>query len=837
MIIWFLPPGETTRRTDVIRRELGKRQVTPKNRVIFAAPRSTAAIKNIWRREEGAKVSKYDKLLEPKLDEMVRKAIGTYKPKLFVVNDQGLLPYFTGETAQALTTHRGFVYSKYGIPVIVIDDVAKTYVEEMSMNCALDEWIFKQDVAKIARHMNGTTRAMPRFHYEVCLTLDDVKAAIQFIKRAIPLVAVDIETSGEYVSSIVLGGCSRITGEYKSYVFPLADDSGCYWKDSVDEYAVWMQIASVLEHEGIRKIYQNGSYDISYHYLYGICVRGGIADTLHMFHAMWAELPKTLAFMASILLDTASFWKDEVKDESDPSVGAYAIPLTRTGMRHYWLYNALDVYMTYMVAFYMSKLLEANQWAVDNYQEEIARQFGPCMYMSLAGMKMDMPERDRLMLKLEEEINEAYQPLLEICGPNYKPKSAPHNVMLFYDLLGDRRPSKRGAPSADVKILERVAEVSPIHAYMLKLLKAYKQPANNLSKYGDPAKVNATERGRAGLKLSSDQRLHYSLAVGATWTGRLGGKSNHLSMGTNPQNVPKKMRTMVVADEGYVLFEADYSQSDLYFVAMRANCLQMLVNLRSGRDVHAIHTEALLGIPYDIVVAGNKADDPFVVHPVTGVRQIIKKVVHGTNYKMGPGTMFANIGRPALVAAALAAGFKSAPAWNNDLLVKFCDKLQGRYFLLYPELQRSLNLEISRCATSGLRVTCHGGRTHQFFNNPQVDHKAKRALASFFGQGGTAMNINQAMNRIFYSSDILDQGARFLLQVHDSLIFAIPLTKLHLTDKIIDNMEVAIPYPSGDIVVPTDSALSFIWGSKKKVPWKRGLDMNELALALEKIRT
>src|SRR3546814_5394435 len=74
--------------------------------------------------------------------------------------------------------------------------------------------------------------------------------------------------------------------------------------------------------------------------------------------------------------------------------------------------------------------------------------------------------------------------------------------------------------------------------------------------------------------------------------------------------------------------------------------------IESGMDGHAIHGELFFARPYDWIVAGKKAGDPDVVHPTRGVRQLVKRVVHGSNFMMAAMTLYLTMGRDAVVVAA-----------------------------------------------------------------------------------------------------------------------------------------------------------------------------------------
>src|SRR3546814_5016179 len=84
-----------------------------------------------------------------------------------------------------------------------------------------------------------------------------------------------------------------------------------------------------------------------------------------------------------------------------------------------------------------------------------------------------------------------------------------------------------------------------------------------------------------------------------------------------------------------ILLDVDFSQSDDVFVGYESNDAHKIEVIESGMDGHAFHEELFFARPYDWIVAGKKAGDPDVVHPTRGVRQLVKRVVHGSNFKIG----------------------------------------------------------------------------------------------------------------------------------------------------------------------------------------------------------
>src|SRR3546814_12485915 len=91
--------------------------------------------------------------------------------------------------------------------------------------------------------------------------------------------------------------------------------------------------------------------------------------------------------------------------------------------------------------------------------------------------------------------------------------------------------------------------------------------------------------------------------------------------------------------------------------------------------------------PYDWIVAGKKAGDPDVVHPTRGVRQIVKRVVHGSNFMMEAMTLYLTMDRDALVVAAKPTGHSNANSCPQEKLVNFCGTLDLKYGLNIARLQ------------------------------------------------------------------------------------------------------------------------------------------------------
>jgi hypothetical protein len=122
-------------------------------------------------------------------------------------------------------------------------------------------------------------------------------------------IAVDIETYGSQITCLGIAPRKDL-----AIVIPFHDTrrpGGNYWPTPDDERRCWGIVRRVLEDASIRKVFQNGLYDISFIYRStGIRTFGAAHDTMLLSHALQPELLKGLGFLGSLYTDHGP-WKAE----------------------------------------------------------------------------------------------------------------------------------------------------------------------------------------------------------------------------------------------------------------------------------------------------------------------------------------------------------------------------------------------------------------------------------------------------------------------------------------------------------------------------------------------
>jgi hypothetical protein len=412
--------------------------------------------------------------------------------------------------------------------------------------------------------------------------------------------------------------------------------------------------------------------------------------------------------------------------------------------------------------------------------------------MSLRGMAYDDERIEYHHGKLKEDADAKLAELRYlVADPDFNPNSPPQKIRLIYKVLGAR---PRNAKGRYVKRIEDASSGAVALRAMRTEHPILRRVVNGIMSASEPAKQISNV---IGIKKAPWHRLYTAYNGVGTTTSRFSSSESPLTYGTNLQNVRDKYRDWIVADPDSVLLDIDLSAGDDVFVTFESGDPRKIELFRSGRDAHAVN--AVLFFPnwtYEEIIAGKRANDPRIVHPITGIRQITKKLAHGCNYLMMAMTLLMTAGRDAIVAAAKEWGHTDAHLWNQERLVGFCEFLETRYREHYTRFARSGTgswySELAEQLRESGTFTTPFLYSQRFLGSPS-DQGVIRAVAATAGQAGTAGRINMALDefdygiipRSFrdapnpeYSEHGLrisreEHGATVRLQTHDSFTFNI----------------------------------------------------------------
>ncbi|GAA5511523.1 flap endonuclease Xni [Deinococcus carri] len=314
-------------------------------------------------------------------------------------------------------------------------------------------------------------------------------------------------------------------------------------------------------------------------------------------------------------------------------------------------------------------------------------------------------------------------------GREFSIRSRDQLEAVLYDELGlasGKKTKLTGKRSTAVSALEPLRDEHPIIPALLeyreleKLRGTYLDPLPNL--------VNP----RTG-------RLHTTFAQTAVATGRLS------SLNPNLQNIPirsetgREIRKGFIADEGYCLISADYSQIELRLLAAIADDPLMQQAFREGADIHRRTAAQVLGLAEDAISANQ--------------RRAAKTVNFGVLYGM------------------------SAHRLSNELSIPYGEAAHfiDVYFSTYPGIRRYIDQTLAFGREHGYVETLYGRRRYvpELKSQNRTLREAGERLAYNMPIQGTAADIIKiAMVRLDQELDAL--GGRLLLQVHDELLIEAP---------------------------------------------------------------
>lgn len=296
---------------------------------------------------------------------------------------------------------------------------------------------------------------------------------------------------------------------------------------------------------------------------------------------------------------------------------------------------------------------------------------------------------------------------------------------VLYEKMGLEGGKKKGKTgySTDAQTLEEMRGESPIIDDILE----YRQVTKLKSTY-TTALTNAADE---------NDRIHTDFKQALTATGRLSSAEPNL------QNIPiktkmgREMRRFFIAEEGYTLVDADYSQIELRLLAYISDDYTMKEAFLSGEDIHRKTAAAVFGLPEEYV---NEE-----------MRKRAKAVNFGIVYGISGFSLSKDIGTT----------------------VSEATKYIKNYLMNYPSIDRYLDEVVKDAEKNGYTTTIMGRRRYI----PEL--KSSKAPLRAFGkrvamnapiQGSAADIMKLAMINVHKAIKAKGLDARLVMQVHDELI-------------------------------------------------------------------
>ncbi|HVI05172.1 MAG TPA: DNA polymerase I, partial [Sphingomicrobium sp.] len=396
-------------------------------------------------------------------------------------------------------------------------------------------------------------------------------------------VAVDTETDGLDCIVARLAGISLATGPNKACYIPVGHSGADLYSDAPSQLPIGLvleKLKPLLEDPAVLKIGHNLKYDWVMLERAGITL-APIDDTMVMSFDLDAgrSFGHGLEELAKLHFDHQC-----IPFKQLCGTGAKQITFDKVPLNAATEYAAEDADITLRLWLRLKPRVAAE--AASRVYERVDKPLIPVIArMERRGIKVDRDYLARLSGEFGREIQTLETRIYEAaCGP-FTIGSPQQLGQVLYERLGLKggRKGKSGQYSTDVNELERLAAEGVDCA---RLVLDWRQLTKLKSTYTDA--LQAQINPQTG-------RVHTSFSLTGAQTGRLSSNDPNL------QNIPirteigRKIRDAFVAEPGYKLLSADYSQIELRLAAHLADVPQLKEAFRAGVDIHNMTAEELFG--------------------------------------------------------------------------------------------------------------------------------------------------------------------------------------------------------------------------------------------------
>lgn len=350
-----------------------------------------------------------------------------------------------------------------------------------------------------------------------------------------------------------------------------------------------------------------------------------------------------------------------------------------------------------------------------------------------AGIKVDVASLARQSQTMQGEIDALNTRIFEMAGGEFNiasPKQLSEVLFTKLNLPGGKK-GKTGNVSTAVDVLEELAGVHELPGLILKWRAVQKLKGTYVDAL--PLLVNP----KTG-------RLHTTFNQAVAATGRLSSSDPNL------QNIPirtaagREIRGAFVAEPGFLLISADYSQIELRVLAHLSGDEALTEAFRRGEDVHDRTAERVFGT--------NSGLEP------NELRRRAKIINYALLYGKTAFTLAKDIGVPQTAA--------------QDFI--------HAYFNGYPAVRGYIDQTLADARTSGVVRTITGRRRlvpELKSANGMIRAAAERETVNMPIQGTAADILKKAMIDVAAALKVRGGHSRMILTVHDELLFEAPVAE------------------------------------------------------------
>jgi len=623
----------------------------------------------------------------------------------------------------------------------------------------------------------GAPDAPPFDHagYECVTTLERLGWWLDEARR-LGTVAFDTETTSLDAVAAGLVGFSLSVEPGKACYVPVGHVSGAgLLAEKVAQLAMedaLPPLKALLEDAGVLKVGHNLKYDMVVMATHGIAI-APFDDTMLLSYALEAGLHgHGMDELAELHFAHTPIAFKEVAGTGKAQTSFAEVPLDRATA-----YAAEDADVTLR----LHQMLKPRLWRskVTRVYEWCDRLLVPVLAgMERAGIKVDRAELSRMSTEFAGEMARLEGEVHAVAGQPFALGSPKQLGEILFDRLGlpGGKKGKSGQYSTDVTEMERLAALQDVPgAQIARLLLDWRQVA----------KLRSTYTEALQQQINPDTgRVHTSFSMAVASTGRLA------STDPNLQNIPirtemgRRIRDAFVAEPGNVILSADYNQIELRLMAHIAEVPELQQAYAEGQDIHNLTARQIFGLP---------DDEPVDREQRNRAKTINFSIIYGIS------------------AFGLAQRLSISRGEAQDFIERYLDRYAG--------IRRYMAETVAQVREDGFVTTLYGRRIHIAAIRSKVQSErqgAERQAINAPVQGTAADIIKRAMvgmNPALAAAGLT--GTRMLLQVHDELVFEVPVPEIASATAAIRGVmeQAAGPALALDVPLDVEIGTGLNWGA------------------------
>jgi len=596
-------------------------------------------------------------------------------------------------------------------------------LRDLYSRLGFNTWLRELDNPRALETAPEAATETPKSDYQIVLDASALEHWLEQLQAA-PVFAFDTETTSlDYMQAEIVGVSFALESGRAAYVPVAHEDPDT--PEQLDRALVLARLKPLLEDPRRAKIGQNLKYDMSVLARYGINLAGVRYDSMLESYVLNSTGGRhDIDSLAQRYLGYTTIHYEDVAGKGKNQLRFDQVPVATAGP-----YAAEDADITLRLHECLWPQLQAIP-SLEKLYSEIEIPLLPVLsYMERTGVKVDAQLLKDQGRELGQRLAELEHQAQSLVGHSFNLGSPKQLQQILYEEMAIEPIAKTptGQPSTAESVLQELAENHELPRLILE--------------HRGLAKLRSTYTGALPECINPDTgRVHTSYHQAVASTGRLSSSTPNL------QNIPvrndegRRIRQAFVAEPGYRLLAADYSQIELRIMAHLSADPGLLAAFAAGEDVHRATAAEVFGVTRDAVSPDQ--------------RRHAKAINFGLIYGMS------------------AFGLARQLGIQRNEAQEYVDL----YFSRYPGVKAYMDQTRHSAREAGFVETLFGRRLYVpeiNSRNAQRRQAAERTAINAPMQGTAADIIKRAMLSVYDWIQGSSLEVRMIMQVHDELVFEI----------------------------------------------------------------